>query len=423
MTGRLNGTEPDDIAIPATYQVVDDPEALGRGIYRLQIHDDLTNDVILHDLRLSSIVERAALARTLYPGIDQHESVADLLHQLNHLARHTIISLKPKEIPLFGYEEMLVQPNLDWAIDGLLPLGVLASLTGKWGAGKSFLALGWALAMGRNEPWLGRETRGGGVVYVAAEGCRPARLLAHEARFGRGQHQPRVWWRKQSLQLADPKAVDAFLAQCDTLPNKPKLVILDTLARCTAGLKENDASDMAIAIEACDRIIRAQGSSVLVLHHPGHGDGNGGGQKRGRGSSAFDAACDTTMVLTKRDGGLLLEVTKQKDAEEGEPVRLRLVPYGPALVVESDDLHANIEGHLDPDLLVVLQVVRDAVNAPGGTDLRALVKRAATMSTERAAEAYAAAKARGLIQSPDGRKQTWTLSDKGRMALALHTSY
>ncbi len=415
---RLTLVKPTDS--PLAPYLIAPPEPLGRGFYRLRFTDHLTPDQpLIHEIRLGSLLDRWALCdRLVAPS--QTAAHAALRAQLDALAHATAASLQLADVPLVDYADMLTQSPLQWAIDGLLPQGVLASLTGRWGSGKSFLAVSWAIAMGSGRPWLGRSTQHGGVVYVAAEGCRAERLIAHEQRYG--ATTPRLWFRKQALQLGDPRAVDAFLKQCDALPNRPQLVILDTLARCSAGLKENDASDAAIAIQACDRIIKSQGSTVLVLHHPGHGDGAGGGQDRGRGSSAFDAACDTTLLLKKRDGGLSLTVTKQKDADEGEPMRLKLAPSGPALVIEMDDLHGQTEGHMDADLVAVLEVVRDAVIPPGGTDLRSLVKRQGNMSTDRAQEAYAAAKARGLIETIEGRKQQWSLSEKGRMALALQVS-
>lgn len=396
------------------------PEPLGRGYYRLRIQDRLLPDrILIHELRLANLIDRWTLAERLYPGRDEDDSAFACTQLLDQLASQTVATLQPSDVPLVDYESMLSQPPMDYLIDGLLPRTGLATLTGKWGAGKSFLAVSWAISVGAGTGWLGRGTEHGGVVYVAAEGCRAERLIAHEARFGCAR--PRLWFRKQALPLADPREVDRFLRQCDNLPNRPKLVILDTWHRCTAGLKENDASDMAVAIQACDRIQKSQDSMVLILHHPGHDQLGSSGQRRGRGSSALDAACDTTLFLEKADGGLKLEVTKQKDGDLPEPVRLRLVAQSPSVVVELDDPQGETDTAVDPDVRIVLEVIRDAVTPPNTTELRAVVKRG-RMSSERANEACAAAKTRGLITSTEGKTRAWILSDKGRMALALARS-
>jgi AAA domain len=243
----------------------------------------------------------------------------------------TIRTLLNEPPRLYTFAEMLEQPAIEWLLGGLIPSGSLATLTGKWGAGKSFLATAWVLCVGTDRSWLGRDVQGGGCLYVAAEGCRPERLRAYVERWPLPM-EPRVWWRKQELPLADAAQIDAILRQVDGLPNAPRLIVLDTWARCTVGLQENDASDTAIAVTTCARLQRETGAAVLALHHPPHNTPD-----RGRGSSALDAAADTCLLLAEKDGALSLRVTKQKDGEPGAPIGLRLAPCGPSVVVELDD--------------------------------------------------------------------------------------
>ncbi len=238
----------------------------------------------------------------------------------------------PTPPALFDFTEMLDQPSIEWLIGDLVPERSFGTLTGKWGTGKSIVALAWCMAIGTCRPWLGRTVKGGGALYIAAEGCRSERLEAYRQRWGVDQ-LPAVWWRKQELPLARPLHIDAILQQIEGLPNVPKLIVLDTYARCTAGLKENDASDTALAVAAADRLIRATGATVMAIHHPPHG-----APGRSRGSGALDGAADTTLLLEQRESGLVLRVTKQKDGATPEPMLLRLAVSGPSVVVELDSL-------------------------------------------------------------------------------------
>ena len=66
--------------------------------------------------------------------------------------------------------ELLAQRDdndLDYAVEGLLPLTGTAVLAGRPKSGKSTLALNLALAVARGEPFLGRETRKGPALYCA----------------------------------------------------------------------------------------------------------------------------------------------------------------------------------------------------------------------------------------------------------------
>lgn len=410
-----NGTQPPLTEIdnlPSIYQF-GPPEPLGRGLYRLSITDHMEPEqVILHELRLGNMLDRWALADRLVTHPDDKEQ---LRIELDALARTTIASTRRPAPPLVDWDVMIDQPPVEWLIDGILPKGVMASLTGKWGAGKSFLAAAWALCVGTGRDWLGRPTTAGGAIHIAAEGYRSERLQAYAARWPVTVY-PRVWWRRGKLGLAHRHEIDEFLGQVKALPYAPTLIIIDTLARCAVGLKENDASDMAMVVDGAAQMIEATGATVLFLHHPPHDTQTGGSQLRGRGSSAIDAACDTTMVLTKNSGGLELSVTKQKDGDLGEPIPLAFVRSGPAIVIDLNSPE-NGQVNITDDDRAVLRILTATLTSPSGGDLRDLVKTEGHISTDRAREAISRCKHYGYIASPEGKRQAWSITERGRMAL------
>jgi hypothetical protein len=99
------------------------------------------------------------------------------------------------------------------------------------------------------------------------------------------------------------------------------LVVFDTRARCTQGLEENSATDQGRAIDAAERIQRASGATVLVVHHSGRAG------EHGRGSNAWDGAVFSELRLTGGDQRCQIHCAKHEDVPDGCDHHYRLVPH------------------------------------------------------------------------------------------------
>jgi hypothetical protein len=90
------------------------------------------------------------------------------------------------------------------------------------------------------------------------------------------------------------------------------LLVLDTRARVTGRLKENDATEQGEAIEALETIRKRRNTTILAVHHSARGGA------AGRGSNAWDGAV-WTELRSGRDGdmGLKVHCEKHKDVESG----------------------------------------------------------------------------------------------------------
>ena len=227
-------------------------------------------------------------------------------------------------------------PDPEWLIDEIIPSTSLAQLYGKSSVGKTFIALDVGLSVAAGIEWLGtHEVTQGPVVYVAAEGHRGMKtrvgawLQYHGREVGDLEDFRLIG---EALPLANPDDVGALIQQVgETFPDRDlALVVLDTQARCTAGLDENSAKEMGLALEAADRLKRSTGATVLLLHHTGYeGD-------HARGSTAVHAALDSQVSLHGPKKALILACTKQKDWEEFDPIRIALIPVGDSLVPVPD---------------------------------------------------------------------------------------
>jgi hypothetical protein len=228
-------------------------------------------------------------------------------------------STPAQKFKLYTVAELLELPEPDWLIKNLFNVGSLIGLYGPSGHGKSFLALDWALSIAEGLEWFGHSVRQGPVVYVAAEGGRSIgqRVRAWTQHRGiKDIHE--AFFVLEGVQVRDRDDLDLLSAQIAEL--KPKLIVLDTLARCFIGGDENSAQEMGEFVEGLAWLQRETEAAVMVLHHTGKQD-----KDLERGSSAFRAAADVMIRVSMDAKGLILiRNNKQKDAEEFEDIKLRL---------------------------------------------------------------------------------------------------
>jgi predicted transcriptional regulator len=212
-----------------------------------------------------------------------------------------------KQFTLLHADALDLLPPVSWLIPGEIPEGAFTVAYGPTSAGKSFVCLDYALRLAQSMP----------VVYVAAEGAAgyAARKLVWCEHHKQGAG--RLYFIGEAVNMLDPREVDAFTAAIIAIA--PRLIVIDTLARCMIGGDENSAQDMGLFVAACDRVRAATGATVLAVHHTGK---SGASE---RGSSALRAACDHMIGITNDDGLLTVTCEKSKDAAPEAPRALRLL--------------------------------------------------------------------------------------------------
>jgi hypothetical protein len=212
-------------------------------------------------------------------------------------------------------------------VDGLLFTPGLSFVYAAPKVGKSFFELDLALCVATGWPFMGREVRQGGALYVVAEG-----------QGGIGERVG-AWCEARNtddidaaafLTMAINLSIEMEFAQLEALvaERKPALVVIDTLARCALGAEENSAKDMGIVVGALDRLRDAADCHVSVVHHAGKD------QARGlRGTTALRGAADTVISLTGDARAIEIRVEDQKDAEPAPPWWCRLQPVASSVVI------------------------------------------------------------------------------------------
>lgn len=218
-------------------------------------------------------------------------------------------------------EQLDERPNPEPLINGVLDMSSCVWLIGQAGSFKSFVALDWAAHVGLGREWRGHRVRQGLVIYVVAEGDRGMKLRQAAWRREHGEAMKDVLFLPEPVQADERRRPgeggwSVLVEACRRL--QPVLVIIDTQARVTIGLKENDNSDMSYYAEQADRIKRVTGACVLTVHHMGRkGDD-------ARGASSIDGAQDAEIKVVRKGKGLTFDLVTDKQKDQVEAAQMTL---------------------------------------------------------------------------------------------------
>lgn len=217
----------------------------------------------------------------------------------------------------------LSQPApLQWTIKNWIPEGGLSMLYGESGAGKTFITLDMACCIATGQQWKGNRTKPGVVVYLCGEGNFGLRLrvAAWAKKYGITNLDNLVV-SNRAIDLNSMTAMDIVRAVHEVTSDRVSIVFIDTLNNHMAG-DENSAKDTRQLVNACKLVISELRCSVCLNHHIGHG---GDAKGRARGSSAWKASLDSSILISKNESDIVtVSSTKMKDAKPPSELHGRL---------------------------------------------------------------------------------------------------
>ncbi|HEV2802434.1 MAG TPA: AAA family ATPase [Pyrinomonadaceae bacterium] len=207
--------------------------------------------------------------------------------------------------------ELLAEPeeNVSFVWEKTLPVGGFSICSAKPKVGKSTLGRNLALCISRGEPFLGRETVQGKVLYLCLE----------EKRAEVAKHFRRMNASDDNIQVAFVTPENAITAlQIAIAEYEPVLTIIDPLSRVVRVRDFNDYGAMSRALEPLIDLARKTACHVLALHHDGKGEREGGDALLG--STALFGAVDCHIQMKKRERGRTILTTQRYGEDMPETV-------------------------------------------------------------------------------------------------------
>lgn len=205
---------------------------------------------------------------------------------------------------------------LRWLIKDFIPREKLIMVHGKSAAGKSYCVIDMCLSIATGcDNWAGKRCKKGKVFYIAGEGRDglTRRLQAwaqHNDWNGEGAENFLTNGRGGAL-LDTKEGLELIRHELTLAEFKPDLIVIDTVNKLFGG-DENSARDVGAFVRNCEALRDEFGCAIVLVHHTGHGDGT---QDRARGSSAWRAALDMEVSVTKKDGRLCVSSMKDKEGD------------------------------------------------------------------------------------------------------------
>jgi hypothetical protein len=260
----------------------------------------------------------------------------------------TRLRLEELESQLMDSEKLKTLPPPEPLIDGYLFKDNLVWIAGKPGHCKSFAALEMAACVGTGKPWYGHSVKQGKVLYLIAEGVPGfAQRVDTWEQYNGLSTQGAVTFLPVPIQFINEIDVAAFGLLMDR--HRYDLVLFDTQARVTVGMKENDSTDMGIFVDKLGMLRRLYGACLALVHHePRNGE-------HLRGSIAMDGAADSIFRTFKEGNQVTFETSKQKDIDEPDPFDLQLFKTHTSAVLTPLKVGEEALTQIQMHILMVLQ--------------------------------------------------------------------
>ncbi len=249
------------------------------------------------------------------------------------------------------------QIRIEYLIHGTIEANTTGALIGESTSGKSFCGVDISCCVSTATEWNGRNIdKPGLVVYFAGEGRNGI------------IRRVKAWLKKRGIKIPEGRF---FLPRCrvsfdeagarliaielEKLPEKPVLIIIDTVARfLPPGADENSAKEMMAFLNVIDSVRDQFGCVVCLVHHTGHSQD---AQNRARGSSSFRAAMDWEIVLSKAKKRIIW--TKMKDAEIPSPISYEIVKVDDSAVIQYSEVsRGSAEDYLTKGELLGLDTLK-----------------------------------------------------------------
>ncbi len=212
------------------------------------------------------------------------------------------------------------EATVDWALNGRFAAGSFNICAGRPKAGKSTLMRQFALSYSRKEPFLGFDTSGGTVLWLALE---ERRQHVRQSFVGMGAAKEPIMFHIGPAPDNDWESwLRAIIAE-----SGPSLVVIDHLQRLLRLQDINSYSEVGNKLEPLVNISREMGCCVVALHHTGKMERSDEGDDL-LGSTALYGAVDCLLTVKRDSQGRRTISTRQREGDDLPPTLIQMDDAG-----------------------------------------------------------------------------------------------
>ncbi len=204
-----------------------------------------------------------------------------------------------------------------WLTKGILPATGVALIAGQFASGKTFVGLELATCCALDRDFLGRKTKGGGVLWVAAEGCGELDSRIRAALMDKGVDPTTniaLGWTDCPVALSTPQGMQWLRGTVEVADREARhshkrglvVVIIDTLAAAFGMEDENDNAAAARWMKQLADLGTEYGVLIIAIAHLGKNAESGV-----RGASAYGAGADAILNVIAQGDPLTGTVTRR----------------------------------------------------------------------------------------------------------------
>jgi hypothetical protein len=206
------------------------------------------------------------------------------------------------QFPTKTAAEVLAEPSIEWAVQGLFQSHAINAIFGWSGVGKSFIALDLAAAVADGVEWFGHKTLKMSVLYVAIEGGNALNQRIGAFEKGHGHQYPQnVEFYRGRFKLRDRELMAEFISQRKAAGWQGGLIIIDTLAKAIVGADENSNGDMGEVVESLELLKSELNACVIIVHHSTKPDPKTGIAGMMRGAGSLQSGIEGVFEVVRKD--------------------------------------------------------------------------------------------------------------------------
>lgn len=208
-----------------------------------------------------------------------------------------------------------------YLVKGIFPASGVALLAGQYASGKTFVAADLMLSVCLGQEFMGKRTKSGGGLWLAAEGAGEVEVRVAAARAGKFQDgvkgnipflfseclphekiEGTIGWIERAITSAKDEC-------CNKFDTALRLVVIDTLAAAFALEDENGNAEAARIMKRLGDLGNQHDVLILPVTHMGKNADSGV-----RGASAYGAGADAILTVIATTASLTGDVSKRSVA-------------------------------------------------------------------------------------------------------------